>query len=410
MTTASLMPRAPLRVMLMAVTMAPALTYFLGLASSLAVGTALAALTILVAGTAAPNRLTPALARVSAIFATLCLFLGLHLAIAGLLHPIDVGHAAASLIPLVLVVLGGVALGTTIAGLAPGYVDRGVMFVFWAMVIAVALALAGIRPPIASRYLKPVFPFTEPSHFVLAFMPIYTYTCVAATTSRRLALLAAGLILVVALESLTLAIGWALIAMICVRGLVIPAIITGAAIALVGVLDLSYFTDRLDFSNSTQNLSTLVYLQGWQLASEALAATSGWGVGFQQLGLQGTDTVISRIIYLLVGDDVNIFDGGFGAAKLVGEFGLCGIIALALFVTAATRSLVALRRSVRTRAMPPAQIFGHAAVVGYLIEMFVRGAGYFTGSGLLLVAGLTLVHFRAPARGQLPAASAGSAA
>ena len=208
---------------------------------------------------------------------------------------------------------------------------------------------------------------------------------------------AAGAVAILVLESLTLAVGLALILVVCLRGSL--AIVALALVAVVAAstihLDLAYFTDRLDFSGGSQNVSTLVWLQGWQLAGEALAATRQWGVGFQQLGLQGTNTAISRLLYILVGADANLFDGGFGAAKIVGEFGLIGLGMVAAVTIAAARSLVVLRRMAKhPGAAPRPALFAHAVVAGFLIELFVRGAGYFTGSGLLLLAAIQLRRSR----------------
>lgn len=381
----------PLGAMLLAVALLPGLVYFVGAASSLAAGATLAAGVVALLSAAYPNRLKTPLQASAAAFAALAALICLQLTVSSLLHPVEIGRALASFAPLLAIMLGGSALASTI-GSAPGdRIDRAMRLVFWIMCGIVVLQRLGFAPPTSERYLKPFFPFTEPSHFVLAFMPFYTYVCIAASSSRRLAMLALGLVLILALESLTLAVGWVVVVLACTRGLTIPAVIAALLVGTLSVVDLSYFIDRLDFSGGSQNLSTLVWLQGWQLTDEAFRTTSGWGVGFQQLGLQGTNTDISRLIYVLVGTDANIFDGGFGAAKLLSEFGVIGIGILTGLLFLAGRSILMLRAIAKAPASATrATLFVHAVFVGYLVELFVRGAGYFTGSAILLVAALHL--------------------
>ena len=156
-------------------------------------------------------------------------------------------------------------------------------------------------------------------------MPFYLYICVTATARRRLAMLAFGLFMVVALEKPDVGdwLGTRRSRCFGAAGWCRSASLRRLAIVLTQV-NLTDFLDRLDFSDETTNLSTLVYLQGWQLVEEALRATQGWAEGFQQLALQGTNTDISRVIFLILGTDANILDGGF-AGKTAGEFGWIGM-------------------------------------------------------------------------------------
>lgn len=381
----------PLAAMFMMIAMLPSLVIFVTGMLSLAIGTSLAAVLVLLTTAAYPNQLMPRLRRCILVFAAIVLLICLHLAISGLLHPVDFSRAIASFAPLLIAIVGGSALGAAIGQASDRRIDRAISIVFWVMCVVVVLPRIGIRPPAAGSYPKALFPFTEPSLFALAFMPLYTYACISAAATRRIVFLALGLVLVIALESLTLAVGWVVVALLCTRGLVLPVLM---AIAIGGVLvlaDLSYFLDRLDFSGDSENLSTLVWLQGWQLAQEALAATHAWGAGFQQLGIYGTNTEISRVIYLLTGNDLNILDGGFVAAKFVSEFGVIGMVIIAAFLVIAGKSMFVLRAAARNPgAMPKATLFMHAVFVGYLVELLVRGAGYFSGSLILLVAALQL--------------------
>jgi hypothetical protein len=159
------------------------------------------------------------------------------------------------------------------------------------------------------------------------------------------------------------------------------------AIILGGLpLELAYFTDRLDFSATTLNLSNLVYVQGWEQIQESLGWTSGWGVGFQQMGFRETEAAAARLIrFIMGGDDLNVLDGGFVFAKIVSEFGVFGVLLTVIFLVEAARCI----RALRAQRGGAAATLASCIVVSYGIDMFVRGTGYFVESTLLFVAAVT---------------------
>ncbi|GGE09809.1 hypothetical protein GCM10011529_15160 [Polymorphobacter glacialis] len=383
--------RLPIAIVLVSIVTIPTLLFYFSLATSLALGSSVTAIFVTIAALLAPNRLRSPILRSLAFVGIVALAIGLHLAVAGMLHPTDAWHAAASLLPLTVIIVGGTVLANAMKATSDQRFDRAVRIVLAVMGLFVIAKLLGLRVPASREFSNPIFPFTEPSHFVLLLVPFYMYACVAATSRRRLAILALGLVLIVSLESLTLAIGWMLVVLVCSRGWLVPAGVAGLSAIVLTQVDLAYFLDRLDFSDETTNLSTLVYLQGWELVDEALRTTQGWGLGFQQLGLQGTNSEISRVIYLILGADGNILDGGFGLAKLVGEFGVIGIVLAAGVVTLGVQSLLRLRQAARQpRGASRSTIFAHAVLASYLVEFLVRGTGYFSATAILLVAALLL--------------------
>lgn len=203
------------------------------------------------------------------------------------------------------------------------------------------------------------------------------------------------------IQNLTLLCGTLLVAMVVLRVhllAVLAVLVAGAA----SLLDLSYFVNRLDFSaDAANNISSLVYMQGWQMIIEAFQQTDGFGLGFQQLGVQGTEVDAAQIIRgLRDGGDMNLLDGGFVFAKLGSDFGVIGIALGLLYLGLALRSVLLLRAvAAGRRAMPPVLVLAHASVLTFGIEMFVRGTGYFSGTALLFAASLWLVlRQTAPAR------------
>jgi hypothetical protein len=162
-----------------------------------------------------------------------------------------------------------------------------------------------------------------------------------------------------------------------------------AVVVVAGLpLELSYFTSRLDFSGTVMNLSNLVYLQGWEMALESLSRSHGWGVGFQQLGLHGTDVPAAALIrIIMLGDDTNLTDGSFVFSKLVSEFGVIGIVLGIIYVIGATGCVLALR----TKKGRCGTTLARCIVVSYGVDMFVRGPGYFVQSTLLFIAAMAVL-------------------
>jgi hypothetical protein len=383
-------PRLPLAALLLLLIFLPTLVFYAGVTSSLALGATAAALIIIIMVAAFPVVLQGPLLRASGAVVVVLLVITLHLLIAGLLRPVDIPHAFASFAPLLVMVLGGVSLAVAMASVTATEADAAIRTGFWALVVVALLPVIGLdfarvyAGP--GYYAKPVFPFTEPSHLALILMPFLLYVCVTAPLRRRLLLLGLGLALVIVLESLVLAAGWLLVALICMRGVVLPLVVVAILAVVLTQLDLTYYVERLDFSGDSQNLSTLVYLQGWELVAEALRDTQLWGQGFQQLGLRGTDSPISAVIYALIGNDSNLRDGGFLGAKIVGELGLLGIALVAALLVAIVRSALALRRVARHPVgHDPALLFAHAVYVGWFVDLALRSTGYFTATSLLMI-------------------------
>lgn len=377
----------------------PALLHYLGVASSMALGTAIVATSILVVA----NRRSIASIeqsrggeriRTTGLVVAICLFVAIHLAITAFFLPVETMRSLASLIPLALLIGAGAALARMLRSVPAGTIHMAMHRCFIAMCIVAAFGAIGLSPPSPQPFLKPVFPFSEPSHFALAFIPVLMYVCVTAKRRERIGFLLVGLACAVLLENLTLAAGCVLVALVSLRFWTILTFVV--VLTLVATqFDISYFVSRLDFGADNQNLSTLVYLQGWQLIAESWEKSSGFGLGFQQLGVQGTTVDAAELIHSIADASFNLLDGGFTLSKLISEFGGVGVILCLTYLMSAWRAARRLRAiavaAEHGRIDSPALVFAYCAVVSYLIEMLVRGAGYFTGTGILLVAAFWLL-------------------
>jgi hypothetical protein len=384
-----------LSILLLSVQMLPSLLRYLNLDSSMVVGTTAAALMILAIFVVTPlilNRYFHRHERVQLgpfVASTAVTLLVIpHAAIADAFQSVNLKRLLETLPVLFLVISGGLALGRIMVKRPDREVRWAIGCSFVILSAAVLLRLCGLQPrETADALEKQVFPFTENSHFALAFMPVVFYQCINSSGRRRSGILLMGFIVGLLLQSFTLLIGCVLAAIACRR----IFILTLAALVLaVGVVpyEYQYFTDRLAITGTGDNISSLVYIQGWQLILEALTRSHGWGVGFQQLGIHGTDVSAANAIVTAAGTDgSNVLDGGFVFSKLAAEFGIFGIVTGMVFAVASLRALWALRR----QQARPIVTFARCVLVSYTVDMFARGTSYFSGSTLLAIAAIGIL-------------------
>lgn len=390
-------PAFGIGVLLPAVLLTPPLLFYLNAASSMALGATIAGL-FAVAFFLLQKRAC-ASSRFGGTFSfgtTTVMLLSLvvaHAAITSTVLPFDAVRASASLIPLVVVLCAGYALGRLFMASRDTQVDRAIGASIGLLTLAGIFALVGFAPLATGNYHKPVFPFTEPSHFAQAFMPLLMYLSVRARSGwSKVFVLLFGLVVAGVLESLTLVVGWCLVTAVCLRAFMLPLLL--APVVLVAAqLDLTYYAERVNLSGDIENLSSLVYLQGWQLIAESWIRSRGWGLGFQQLGVQGTEVTAASLIFALLGDNANLLDGSFALAKVTSEFGLFGVILVLAYLGVAWRAIVQLSRTSQgTKAAPAPITLARCVIAGFLIEVFIRGTGYFSGTAILLVAALVVMR------------------
>lgn len=310
----------------------------------------------------------------------IAIFTILHLVVASQIATVDVGRALTSLAILMFMIVSAALLADTLFVIDDSALARAMTLLALLFFSFAALSIAGIQPPTQSIGEKPIFPYTEPSFFAFTFAPVLIYLCVSAPLWLRLVWLTATLTLALLLANLTLMFVVLLAAAVSLPLLVLaPSLV--AAISFASLLDLSYFTDRIDFTLTSRNLSTLVYIQGWQLLEESLRDTMGWGLGFQQLGIGYTNVPASIRLNQLLGFDLNLTDGSFIFAKVGSEFGVFGVLLSAVCIYLAIKSFIALRFAPRGEERIPASLMlCHAILLGAIVELLVRGANYFTGS------------------------------
>lgn len=300
----------------------------------------------------------------------------------------DVGRAVLSLLLFGVILLSIPTVCDAIMA-SDGRATTGARVMTALFVISAVFSLLQIQPPTPSLGAKPTFPYTEPSFLGFSLPAILIMTSARSALLPRAGLILLFLVLGYALSNVTIVTACVLAA---TATLPLSWVASGAIAFVIGAasLDLSYYADRLDFDwVNSNNISSLVYVQGWQMLQEALNKTYGWGLGFQQLGVVYTNVPASIRLNALLGRDANLQDGGFILSKLGGEFGLLGAALIAIYVYVAARSFIKLRSAALGRsALSDGELFARSCVVGYTIEIIIRGSSYFTGTFVLMLAGL----------------------
>lgn len=260
-----------------------------------------------------------------------------------------------------------------------------------ALIVMVVMSVLDYQPagPLSSE--RPVWPFTEPSHFALAALPFFIDGAVRARRIERWALLIIMALIVMVLQSLSLAVGL-FIAAACSLGLAELVIFLIGGIAAAQFIDVSYYVDRIDISYSSSNLSALVYLQGIELIQEALQTTRGWGIAIQQLGFAPTNVLATEVIRRVGGGEQNLADGSFLAVKFGAELGILGLALIAIYLFKLFWAVIDLRLVANRRAVSPVGVtFGLSVFIAFSVELFVRGIGYFSGTVVMACASLGVI-------------------
>lgn len=224
---------------------------------------------------------------------------------------------------------------------------------------------------------KPVGVFSEPSHFALALAPFLIYSCVTRDRWCKI-FLCAFFIFAILIQNLTtmMVVVISLILITKIKFKTFVPICIAICIAVLFFAQSQYFLDRFFISAESDNISVVVLLRGWEMALLAFRESGWWGGGFQQFGMLGLDGELSdRLAALKLGDQ-NLYDGGSSAAKIIGELGFWGFVGLFFYLLLCMRCIIFLRHGDRPRKT--IDIFFAACIVALLIELFVRGVGYFS--------------------------------
>ncbi len=230
-----------------------------------------------------------------------------------------------------------------------------------------------------------VFPFSEPSHYALVFAPIACAYMLQFPKHKQAGVAAVVLLMGLIYPNVTLIAASVLLLMISLRvwAAIVLLVFTCAVVAVIGsgalekLPQYEYFFDRLGRSDESRNLTYLVYTQGWQQAAIALKETNGIGVGFQRFGQESAGSAAVRIEEYF-GQEYNRKDGSNLGSKIIGEFGLLGIVICISMILYAGYSLFILRRYEGVRRVRYFDLVCMSVSGMFLIEVVFRGMSYFS--------------------------------
>ena len=240
---------------------------------------------------------------------------------------------------------------------------------------------------------KGAFPFSEDSHYALCAGFLSCIVGSVSSKKERIFILVNITIQAILFPNLTLLVFsficcflfWFSKRFLILSAILCIAIISGAFViqSMQGTAAGDYFLSRMDLSTNSNNLTTLVFLQGIDDSRRAIEETYGIGLGFQRAGTDEVG-VYGFIIEGLTGGEYNRTDGGFLSSKVITEFGILGLIISILYLFKVMKCVKEYNTSENLVIKMAA-----SAMIAFSIEFFLRGYGYFSPS-LILVVALTL--------------------
>ncbi|MGS4880491.1 hypothetical protein [Photobacterium damselae] len=225
------------------------------------------------------------------------------------------------------------------------------------------------------NFAKSVFIFYEPSNYAIVAGPFFIITMLT-IPKIRIVLSLCFLFIAIMITNLTMIVYWFIGIILCIRQKkYILLFLTLISIVIISIYFsfsnyLNYYIERVSFSSESTNLSTLVYMQGWQEAYYAFYNTYGLGLGFQQAGTNHP-TIIAEKIYSILGHYKNREDMGFFMAKIVVEFGMLGIIFIIYYINV-------LLFSFKNRNIDKGKLIIFGMLISSIVEVFFRSPGYFS--------------------------------
>jgi hypothetical protein len=289
-----------------------------------------------------------------------------------------------SFLLLIICVLGGYLFTLHMAAYSNRQMDYAVRFVFFVLIGSAVAKLFGIH---LLNSEKSVLFYNEPSHYALGIAPFLLYIAASDKKNRWYWI---GLVILVGIyiQNLTIIVVAALCASIFLSWrylFLIIALLVPITIQNLSSDGLLYYSSRLLVANDNNNLSNLVYLSGWERARISILDTYGLGYGLNQLGIYGSQGIIMNKLSALGVEDLNLLDGGSVASKMIAEFGIAALMAIALYFKYFLRGISFIRnKSSSIHEQSNCLIFFLSCFIMYSVDLFIRGTGYFSAESFML--------------------------
>lgn len=248
-------------------------------------------------------------------------------------------------------------------------------------------------------YPKAVFPFSEDSHFALTLGILAVSYSLVGSNKKAIFIILNLFILSFLIINLTLVV-FSLLSLftylIRIKAVffkLVVIIMPFFLITFIAMLSkIEYFSSRLTLKD-TENLTSLVFLQGYELAYLNFVKTYGLGLGFQMLGSASTyQGYFSELLSKLGSKGLNLSDGGLLMSKLIAEFGLIGFLITLFFIIFIIKFIFYANKlisnpnfiNLKNNDFLMKKLLLSGLVVGFSVEFFLRGYGYFSPSLFLV--------------------------
>ncbi len=252
-----------------------------------------------------------------------------------------------------------------------------------------------------SIFEKSMFPFSEPSHFITTLGFVFLFSAFT-SKNKYVPIYILSLLFVFSMfmpSSLGLIyicmVLFFLIAKFRTQNALFIYLIVFILVYLIlsfSSIDFNYFSSRMTFSTDSTNSTALVFLQGWEDSWNTIV-NNPFGLGLQNAALVESGDVGLRI-HEVTGKFINK-DGAFLASKLIVEFGYLGVFLVILYLPILLHSVIYLYKysklngKVNFSNEDQKKVFCCCIIVSFVVEMFVRGYGYFSPNVLLLLFAIT---------------------
>lgn len=250
--------------------------------------------------------------------------------------------------------------------------------------VAITLLLLGIVVCVHwtffSHNSKEMIFFTEPSHFSVVSSPFVIYYIISSKKIHSILFSIVLLLIAIYIQNLTMlfpiAIAFFLLDKKIFLFLVVSTVVGIAAIES-GFGD--YVAQRYGgvTGKEDQNLSSLVYLQGWEYIYSSIKQFKGFGIGFQQLGEIRINSE-SQDILEYMGYPLNQNDGAFLFSKIFVEFGWFGLVGVILILVEIVKFTIKLSKF--RKEHNSIKIFIGTTYLSFIIPLFIRNSSYFNAA------------------------------
>lgn len=300
------------------------------------------------------------------------------------------GKSVASQLMLVWVILACATLARSIR-LVP--LSGAIRAIVGFVTVSVVLEKAYLLKSGASDLIRPSGIYLEPSHLALALAPLLV-ALIMTKRDRVFGWVCTSLIFALSGSATLFVVVFACLATAQVatnpRALtLIPRAVAGLTL-IATLIWVSPFRD--DFVARVQgvltldvdsNMSSVVYVAGWQMAAANLENTNWLGLGVNRMGcVPRPITDAGDILEFFELGDGNYNDGSFTMSKALSEF---GALAVAFWLVLAWQLLKAIGRSRRCKGGEQHQLrmLLISALAVMVFGSLVRGTGYFASTFLL---------------------------